>query len=407
MWWVVQDSVQRMRRVLRHGFALHVNVLVVLLLALPSTRPAAGLVECGAAPNCSDGLRMPCNPNGVPPMTVDNVCGNCVSGNHGGAGPSNTKCLTNQSCVLVYPGQTGCPEEGSSASVPFPVPFNRCQCDRDGLWWPTAANQCGIAVVTDPTGSGFFSLFQCPDSTCTLEKCVEVAVWSPMLATFPCQTVGADSFALSDSCTGLRGADGSRAPLSAFCGHNGVVAKAADDGVTVPLLPIDCELAPQCPYSVLSTSRGGGGDRLEQSCCTGNPDSFIESEKGLSTREQAPAFCAGVATGGGTNVLATADSVAGCPVRTSAPGWKGCACVDDRGLVSGNRVCTVECIPPACPLPEDGVIPATPEQWLTSKVPHSQGPETAAATNAAMWSHGATSWRRLGWLLVISIASVA
>eukprot|EP00927_Polykrikos_kofoidii_P035085 TRINITY_DN29657_c0_g1_i1.p1 TRINITY_DN29657_c0_g1~~TRINITY_DN29657_c0_g1_i1.p1 ORF type:complete len:451 (+),score=59.47 TRINITY_DN29657_c0_g1_i1:189-1541(+) len=58
----------------------------------------------------------------------------------------------------------------------------------------------------------------------------------------------------------------------------------------------------------------------------------------------------------------------GCPVRTSGLGWTGCMCLDDWGLPVVDRICTVTCKAPDCPL-EEGGLPETPERWKTSQVP--------------------------------------
>merc|ERR1712060_285995 len=108
---------------------------------------------------------------------------------------------------------------------------------------------------------------------------------------------------------------------------------------------------------------------LAQSCCTGNQYSLIPG-----TFQQAPGFCAGV-------------SDDGCLVATVAPGWKGCACLDASGMPVTDHVCTVECVPPQCPLPYTGLDP-TPAEWVTSAVPKQMFPPdpwntaTSVATGA-------------------------
>jgi len=281
----------------------------------------------------------------------------------------NTMCVANQSCALIFPGQSTCPVDGSAPRLPFPIPFGRCTCDEDGKWWPTAENWCATVVVTDPTGSGIYTLYQCPISTnATSRRVQSLRSWSPVEPDYDCQQQGTDSYLLSDNCIGLRGGQAAT-PLSSFCGHTGLIAQVADDGDAVPVLPIPCELAPLCPNSVIHPSRTEGRDRLDQSCCTGNPDSHYITQIGLDTSRQATSFCKSTSTASG-------GEPAGCPVRTTADGWRGCACLDERGQVNSEQTCTVECTPPECPLPESGVIPPTPERWLTSEVPKSQGPET-------------------------------
>lgn len=217
--------------------------------------------------------------------------------------------------------------------------------------WPTAPGMCAYLEVAYRKGSGMFSLKQCRSSTCEPEACTQLASWSPLQETFTCAQRGTDSFMLSDGCQ----VDGGVLPektMSALCPHPGMLAKL-EPGLDVSY-PIRCELAPRCPESVLGTIS------LEETCCLGYSYSHPLTEWGRNEEIPAPGFCSKQQTG--------IKGQFGCNVRTKAAGWRGCACLDDHGLPEGDSVCTVECIPPACPLPDIGILP-TPEKWLTSQVP--------------------------------------
>jgi len=93
----------------------------------------------------------------------------------------------------------------------------------------------------------------------------------------------------------------------------------------------------------------------------------------------------------------------GCAVQTSGPGWKGCSCRDGQGKPWADRVCTVECKPPACPLPSDGV-PPTPSRWATTQLPLALRPpdrsaritSTAAAASPPAWLLLLAAWLAAG-----------
>jgi hypothetical protein len=329
-----------------NGVTLH---LTLLCYALYGCRRASAFVECVNAPNCSDNLRKPCNTAGI----VPNVCGDCDGGTHGAYGPANTKCLLNESCALIFPGQTGCPAADQGSLKPFVVPFGRCTCDVGGLLWPTNPGACANLRVKMPSGSGIYTLEVCKTTTCEPSSCVTLAAWPPTVRPFVCETRGVDSVLLDDGCVLLNSLIGGRSGMSSLCGHPGM--QAIDPKGREQQFPPPCELAPKCPESVL------GNTRLEQSCCDGNEYSHPLTAWGREHDTRAPGFC---------SVSATSF---GCPVITSGPGWRGCACLDQDGVPENHRICTVECNPPDCPLPANGIIRATPEEWLTSQVPQELG----------------------------------
>jgi len=79
---------------------------------------------------------------------------------------------------------------------------------------------------------------------------------------------------------------------------------------------------------------------------TGGPDAFLKLRVDLESKS-------------------TSDD---CAVRTDAPGWTGCACMDRNGLPKEDRVCTVDCTRDECSAANGG-IPPTPERWKTSDIP--------------------------------------
>mmetsp|Transcript_68714 Transcript_68714/g.119378 ORF Transcript_68714/g.119378 Transcript_68714/m.119378 type:complete len:390 (-) Transcript_68714:78-1247(-) len=368
------------------GMCKHFVAWVILFPAAWVFRQAAAnTADCSSSPNCTELRREDCNVHG----TMSNVCGNCLEGMHGSLGPTNTKCLANASCALIFSGQKGCPETGSgSTKVPFVVPFDKCICDTDGLYWPTAPGMCAYLEVTMRRGTGMYALKQCRSSSCSPETCSQIAMWSPIYDKFTCSIRGTDSYTLSDGCT----VDGGFLPpntMSALCGHAALTAKLPP-GLAVSY-PITCELAPRCPESVL------GVTRLEETCCQGFTYSHPLTEWGRNEEIPAPGFCSKQQTG--------MKEEFGCQVRTSAPGWRGCACLDDQGLVEHDYVCTVECIPPDCPLPDGGVRP-TPEKWLTSQVPAQLFPPDRSvylqATNSGSWRTATLQVQC--WVLAVGLA---
>jgi hypothetical protein len=307
---------------------------------------------------------------------VDNVCWDCLPGGYFGAyGPMNTKCLSDESCALIYPGQAGCPKQDAGSTIPFVVPFGTCACDQGGEWWPTSPNYCAKMEVTLPHGTGEYALYQCKDANCSADSCTFMAVWSPSMqvtTSYSCQLQGENAVMLSDGCTVVDPRAGGPLPLTAWCPHVGTIpnksmgyASHASVDQLAAQLPLECELAPKCPESVLSDSR------LAQSCCFGTAYSHDYDENGVVNKEvRAMPFCynaSGDVINGTHNEpygLANSD----CPVLSSAPGWRGCACLDIHGYRVASKTCTVECTAPDCPLPEGGVKP-TPDEWVTSAVP--------------------------------------
>eukprot|EP00928_Gymnodinium_smaydae_P083343 TRINITY_DN6657_c1_g1_i1.p1 TRINITY_DN6657_c1_g1~~TRINITY_DN6657_c1_g1_i1.p1 ORF type:complete len:398 (+),score=74.26 TRINITY_DN6657_c1_g1_i1:75-1268(+) len=319
--------------------------------------------DCSKAPNCTALGRLPCNP--ANPEKVDNACGNCMMAMHGGVGPANTQCLKELSCGMLYAGQNDCGASAGGATIPFLVPFDKCVCDRNGQFWNTAPDRCAIMKTHLPNGTGIFRMYMCPtlaDCATPERSCSVLADWKPKELPYPCHAKGPDSFSLSNGCELKDNATQRLLPFSAWCEHAGMVAKARDiPKGGVPTLPLQCELAPRCPESVLGTSR------LEQSCCAGNEYSHTLGEWGGKTGEAAPGFCRNAPRHDSRTGNPNASDLS-CPVQTAALGWTGCACLDDRGLPYDDFVCSVDCVPPLCPLPPDGIAP-TPTRWLTSLVP--------------------------------------
>jgi len=302
-------------------------------------------IACSEAPDCTALRRKPCDPR----FNVPNVCGECLPGAHGITGHQNSICLSNASCGVVFPGQAACTEsEVATPQVPFIVPFGICACDDgSGLQWKTAPGNCAKVFVSL---AGQYALQECTTRTCEASSCTTVAEWLPFRPDqnsnkFECTRVGADTVTLSDGC---KARDTGAVTDSALCGHPGMIASRV---VSSGDFAVVCQLAPRCPESVL------GGTRLDQSCCNGNLYSHPISEAGKTTGATALGFC-------------SIDLQPGeeCTVRSIGPGWRGCSCLNGKGQPRPERQCTVECEPPACPLPRGG-IPRTPEAWLTSAVP--------------------------------------
>jgi len=327
------------------------SVVTLLAAAVVAPSPTAALHDCSHTPNCTERRRLPCDPAGE----AASCCGDCVDGAHGANGPMNSVCLSNASCVAVFPGQDGCPSAtGSGTHTPFLVPFGACSCDDgEGRLWPTARGMCAMVEVTMRKGVGLFVLRQCRGPTCEPASCTHLATWWPSeYPSFSCRKRGTDSFVLSDDCA-VETVTLPGDARSSLCGHPGFIA---DPKETVPdgkFHAVRCELAPKCPASVL------GFTRPEESCCVGHPYTYPITEWGINKEISAPGFCSRDFYG---------DEL-GCAVRTVGPGWSGCACIDRDGSPLGNRVCTIDCRPPGCQLPDNGIRP-TPKEWLTSQLPN-------------------------------------
>lgn len=309
----------------------------------------------------------------------------------------NTHCLSNASCALVYSDQKGCPgDTSSSPRLPFIVPMQRCVCDVNGDYWPTAPGSCAKLKVTMPDGSSLFTLLRCSTTACEDSSCVELMSWAPQEYPFTCKSYGTDSFVIRDVCTATQGTAASKggAPMGALCGHPGEIPRPVTRESPLTF-PVTCDLAPKCPESVL------GDTRLEQTCCFGTELSHPLQQGGApNTKLQAPGFC--------QPPIPTTDPNASevktdCLVRSSAPGWKGCACLSEYGYPRPDRVCTVSCEPPHCPLPRSG-IPDTPPKWQTSTVPKQRMvtyPSVGAVSGTERIAARATIWL----LLVIGFSS--
>mmetsp|Transcript_43744 Transcript_43744/g.81623 ORF Transcript_43744/g.81623 Transcript_43744/m.81623 type:complete len:411 (+) Transcript_43744:38-1270(+) len=318
-----------------------------------------GLVDCSRSPDCSLLRRQPCSERG----SISNACGDCLPGTWGGPGPLNTACLSAQSCAAVYPGEDTCnfvPDDGMA--VPFIFPFGRCVCDvGDGRLWPTAPGRCAKVSLHLERGLGQYEVSQCSSRTCEPGSCTPLALWTPALAqtmeniSLPCQTSGADAVQLLDDCSLIT----SRLTPSALCGHSGFTATSTIFDALGDT-PVDCELGPSCPASVLDTTR------LAQSCCFGTLWSHKLDTNGQDVGEPAPGFCQMVweAAKNGSNASAKPSE---CTVKTSGPGWTGCACLDDRGFLQEGKTCSVSCEMPGCDLPPDGIRPV-PSSWMSSEV---------------------------------------
>lgn len=316
---------------------LPVPLLPLLVLLWPLTHGT----DCGSAPNCTLGHRSACSADGLFPGT----CGPCLEGAHGIPGESNSACLAPRSCAAIFPGQTLCTPADRTARAPFIVPFNRCACDDGtGLMWPTAPGQCAKLVVSL---SGLYTLSKCKSRTCDPVSCSVLTEWYPARIgsrpTFECRRRGSDALRLSDSCSFD---DVGRFTEPSLCGHPGLTAHRV---VEAQNHAVNCELAPKCPGSVLGT-------RLQESCCAGTLLSRTVSG-GFQGDGAAQGFC--------SSGLAAGEV---CAVATVGPGWQGCACLNSDGHARPGRQCTIECVPPDCELPVDG-IPRTPEAWITSNVP--------------------------------------
>jgi len=336
--------------------AVH-GILIILLLRCRLCKATS--VNCTAAPDCAALRRQGCDEQQG--LIVDNRCGDCLADTFGGPGPSTTRCLETDACAMIFSGTETCPatNDASILGEAFVIGFNLCQCDTDGLQWPTAPNSC---VKLEVNSIGNFQMWQCSDPTCAPASCLTLATWSPLEATFGCQTRGGDAFLLNESC---QLATRSQQDI---CGHPGFVTSNPGSS-----FGSDCEVAPLCPHSVLET-------RLEESCCSGTHLSNV-IQNGVVQDEQAPGFC-------------TRDG-ASCAVLLNGPGWRGCACLDEDGATQYNYVCTLECSAPDCVAPDSGV-PATPTSWQTSEVP-------AVLLNGGRVASGAFGLRSSSTLLLAEL----
>lgn len=257
-----------------------------------------------------------------------------------------------------------------------------------------------------PYGTGYFSVFKCDNPNCTKESCRLLTRWSPSLSYSPsytCLSESEDSVLLSDGCDVRDPRTNLPMPMNVWCSHTGTVAQSIGftTGSLALELPLDCELAPMCPESVLADSR------LAQSCCYGSEHSHPYEEYGVNREEKAQPFCFNVS---GTAVyfngtISGGECVEGA-VITSAPGWRGCACLDPYGY--RGKVCTVDCKPPDCPMPKAGIKP-TPDKWLTSVVSNQLQPggQGIASTGSASLTMAVALQRVALLVLVASLHAAA
>eukprot|EP00931_Biecheleriopsis_adriatica_P076487 TRINITY_DN50182_c0_g1_i1.p1 TRINITY_DN50182_c0_g1~~TRINITY_DN50182_c0_g1_i1.p1 ORF type:complete len:394 (-),score=35.89 TRINITY_DN50182_c0_g1_i1:45-1226(-) len=351
---------------------LKLAILHVTICMLVNHAEVASAADCSSAPNCTSLRRQPCSERAV----VPNACGDCLPGTFGAKGPMNTVCLSKVSCAAIHPGEDTCEYiPGAGQATPFIFPFGRCVCDDGtGRYWPTSPGKCAQVVVTMPLGSGYYEVQECTSRTCEPGTCTPLATWPPDTAqrannvSFPCASKGDDSIQLVDDCEVIT----SRQTYATLCAHAGFAAiSTVFDALGEA--PVDCELAPRCPPSVLETTR------MQQSCCFGTIWSNKMNPEGVVSDQAAPGFCpmvsqAGLAGGNDSNV-SDAEAVSNstvpyeCLVRTIGPGWTGCACVDSNGQTVAGQTCTVSCEEPHCSLPRDGIRPV-PIDWLSSEVSH-------------------------------------
>lgn len=217
-----------------------------------------------------------------------------------------------------------------------------------------------------PTGSAQYEVQMCTSSNCEPETCGPLATWEHALdqtsenVSFDCFQKGEDAVQILDDCEELT----RRQTPSALCGHSGFTAVSTVFDA-LGTLPIDCDLAPRCPASVLPS-------RLQESCCLGSLWSRQMVEAGQEDKP-APGFCQMVrpveeADGNVSNSSnSTTTAAPDCLVRTVAPGWSGCACVDSFGQPQAGQTCTLSCEEPGCALPVEG-IPPVPTEWQSTEV---------------------------------------
>lgn len=246
------------------------------LLAGCGPREARALVDCTRSTNCDALRRRQCDVLG----TVPNACGNCLVGNFGASGPTNSYCLSNASCAALYPAMTTCPLPGINgtyvgSNLPLVLPFDQCVCDSgDGMRWPTAPGACAKVSLA----AGLFTLQRCASPACEASSCTVLTSWVPVASTgdgnadFECRQVGSDSLILASNCATVVGS----VPDSAFCGNPGLLNFAL---ANVPQHVLRCQVAPRCPASVIESN-------LELTCCVGTD--FSSS----STGDPARGFCA-------------------------------------------------------------------------------------------------------------------
>ncbi|CAL1158760.1 unnamed protein product [Cladocopium goreaui] len=168
---------------------------------------------------------------------------------------TSVKLLTNvifqsvRSCMLAAPvclSQTAC-------GVIYPGEEHLC-CDR-----------CAQVYIKFPDGIGIYEVQQCTSRTCDQATCTTMASWMPNISqttenvSFRCVTEGgSDAIELVDNCDLIT----DQLSPSALCGHVGFVATSTI-WTALGDTPVDCELSPSCPESVLDTTRPA------QSCCFG------------------------------------------------------------------------------------------------------------------------------------------
>lgn len=275
----------------------------------------------------------------------------------------NTVCVSEKACGVIYPGEERCElVPVGDVSVPFLLPMGRCVCDDGtGSLWPTAPGMCGRVHVKFPTGIGIYEAQQCTSRTCAEATCTTMASWTPDLTqtqdnvSFQCITEGGDAVALVDDCDVIT----DQLSPSALCGHVGFTATSTI-WTALGDAPVDCELAPSCPESVLETTR------LAQSCCYGTLWSLRFDASGEETNESSMGFCPMVSLLE-ANGSSDASNSSECVVISGAPGWTGYACLDARGHRKAGFTCTATCDKPLCNLPLDGIRPV-PSAWLSSEV---------------------------------------
>lgn len=339
----------RLRRASWTAFGLRAT------LAFAQFGSATALVNCTGSPDCALLRRKPCNVKG----TIQNACGDCLPGTWGGKGPMNTVCLGKEACAAVHPGHGNCKHEpGAGRNTPFIFPFGRCVCDDgSGRYWPTQRGKCAQVLITKPAGAGYYEAQICSSKTCEPSSCNPMAEWPSIFYStnvtveFKCGTFGEDSVQLVDDCQELT----RRQTPATLCRHMGFTA-VGNVFDSLGSTPIDCELAPRCPSSVLQNTR------LAQTCCTGNIWAKQVLPGGQEGDTSAPGFCPMVnAKGLGPN-----KSLPECIARTGADGWTGCACVNSFGQTLEGRTCTVTCEPPHCARPSEGIRPV-PLEWATAQ----------------------------------------
>lgn len=253
----------------------------------------------------------------------------------------NTVCLSQTACGVIYPGEETC----SIAGVPFLLPLGRCVCDDGtGAMWPSAPGLCAQVYIKFPDGIGIYEVQQCTSRTCDQATCTTMASWMPNISqttenvSFRCVTEGgSDAIELVDNCDLIT----DQLSPSALCGHVGFVATSTI-WTALGDTPVDCELSPSCPESVLDTTRPA------QSCCFGTHWSLQLNAQGEETNLTAPGFCPMVHglegnESSNSNISNSSNSSFDCIVTSAARGWTGCACLDSRGYPKAGWTCTVTC----------------------------------------------------------------